>query len=121
MKKAQIKFFVLAIVALGISLIANISTSRAGVKAAKLTIVNKTDSRIDAIHIAEGDDVLPQHEEILMPEEKITVDFDKLISSNTDKYQVKLVFADGKQCNLQQFVFDEDSTWEITEDGNHRN
>ena len=120
MKKEQIRFFVLVAVALCISLAANISI-KAGVKTAKLQIINKTDSRIDAIHIAEGDDILPQAEEILMPEETISVDFDKSSSSKNEKYQVKLIFADGQTCILQETVVNTDATWEITKDGTHKN
>jgi archaellum component FlaF (FlaF/FlaG flagellin family) len=113
MKKAQIKFFLLAVAALCISLAANISSSKAGVKASKLTIVNKTNSQIDAIYIAESDDILPQPEEILMPKETITIDFDKYSNANDKKYQVKLVFVDGKQSLTEEIIFDGDSTWVI--------
>lgn len=121
MKKSQIKFFILAVLALCVSLAANISSSKAGVKATKLTIVNKTDSRIDGIYIAEGDDIFPQTEEILMPEETINIEFEKQVAAQKGNYQIKLVFADGKQCLLQEPIFDEDSIWEIKQDGTHKN
>ena len=121
MKKAQIKFFLFAILALAISLAANVSSSKAGVKTTKLTIINHTDSQIDAIYISDSDDILPQVEEILMPKETISIDFDKYTNSANKTYQVKLVFADGQQFITEETIFDDSMAWEIKKDGNHKN
>lgn len=121
MKKAQTKFFILALFALCVSLVTNISTSRATqTKAINLIIVNKTDSRIDAIEVADGGDILPQ-EEMLMPNETVTVRFQGGQQTTNVAYKVKLIFADGNSFEMKDYIAKDGKKWEICEDGLHQN
>jgi archaellum component FlaF (FlaF/FlaG flagellin family) len=121
MKKAQIKFFILAFFALCVSWVTNISTSRATqTKATNLTIVNKTDSRIDAIEVADGGDILPQ-EEMLMPNETVTVRFQGGLQNANVAYKVKLIFADGSSFEMKDCIAKNGQRWEVCEDGLHQN
>jgi hypothetical protein len=121
MKKAQIKFFILAFFALCVSWVTNISTSRATqTKTANLTIVNKTDSRIDAIEVADGGDVLSQ-EEILMPNETVMVRFGGDLQNSNVAYKVKLIFADGSSFEMKDYIGKDGQRWEVCEDGLHKN
>ena len=84
----------------------------------QMTIVNKTDSDIDEIHIGESGDLMDETE-ILMPGEKITIEFDcKGLHADVEA-TVKLVFEDHTTFSFEDTVCDGDFEWDIVNDGKH--
>jgi hypothetical protein len=90
---------------------------------ATLEITNKTDSDIDEVHFIIGGedsgDILGD-DEIMEPGESIETDFDcEGVSSNT-MITIKLVFEDGKTYSFQDNVCEGDFSWDIVDDGGHK-
>ncbi len=91
---------------------------------AQLTIINKTDSDIDHIHFIfngqDSGDVLDGGKfDILHPGESETVEFDCSVVGNK-LVTVKLIFEDGKTYSFEDDVCEGDFTWEIVDDGGHK-
>ena len=85
-----------------------------------MTIINKTDSDIDEIHIGDNGDLMAS-DEILMPGEKITIEFDCKRFHADVEATVKLVFEDHSVYSFDDTVCDGDFVWEIVDDGKHSN
>lgn len=88
----------------------------------QLTITNKTDSDIDQVHFihdgTDSGDVLGDNE-ILHPGESVTVEFDCKVVADKD-VKVKLIFEDGKDFSFDDDVCEGDFSWDITNDGGHK-
>lgn len=90
----------------------------------QLTITNKTDSDIDHIHFIfngqDSGDILDGGEyDILHPGQSETVEFDCSVIGNK-KVTVKLIFEDGKSYSFEDDVCEGDFTWDIVDDGGHK-
>jgi hypothetical protein len=91
---------------------------------AQLTIINKTDSDIDHIHFIfdgqDSGDVLDGGKfDILHPGQSETVEFDCSVVGDK-MVTVKLIFEDGKAYSFEDDVCEGDFTWEIVDDGGHK-
>jgi len=115
MKKKTIVSALLSTVAVGILVIASAFSPKDG----HLTITNKTDSDIDEVHFDGSGDVMGDHE-ILHPNETIEVDFDCKGVGKDHETKIHLVFEDHKVYDFTDEVCDGDFSWDIVEDGNHK-
>lgn len=90
---------------------------------ATLAITNKTDSDIDEVHFIIGGqdsgDVLGD-DEIMEPGETIETDFECEGVSSSTMITVKLIFEDGKSYSFQDNVCEGDFSWDIVDDGGHK-
>jgi len=86
--------------------------------APKLTIINKTDSAIDEVHIGGSEDILDD-DEVLEPNESVTIEFSGCVGNEGEDVEVLLVFEDGEEYSFDDAVCDGDFSWEIKDDGNH--
>jgi len=90
---------------------------------ATLSITNGTDSDIDQVHFIidghDSGDVLGD-DEVMEPGEAIETDFECEGVSSDAEITIKLVFEDGKTYSFEDNVCEGDFSWEITDDGGHK-
>lgn len=115
MKKNTIIGALLSTVAVGIFVISSAFAPKDG----HLTITNKTDSDIDEVHFDGSGDVMGDHG-ILHPGETLEVVFECAGADKDHHTKIHLVFEDGKAYDFEDEVCDGDFSWDIAEDGNHK-
>ncbi len=88
-----------------------------------LDITNKTDSDIDEVHFIidgkDSGDVLGD-DEIMEPGETIESDFECEGVDANETITIKLIFEDGKTFSFEDNVCEGDFSWDIVEDGGHK-
>ena len=88
-----------------------------------LEITNKTDSDIDEVHFIidgkDSGDVLGD-DEIMEPGETLESTFECEGVDANETITIKLIFEDGKSYSFQDNVCEGDWTWDIVDDGGHK-
>lgn len=86
----------------------------------QLKITNKTDSRIDEVHIGGSGDILDA-DEVLEPGETVTVNFSGCEGHENMAVEILLIFKSGGEFSFEDTVCDGDFAWDIVNDGDHSN
>jgi hypothetical protein len=120
--KKNAMLFMAAVAVIGMAM-ANVAF-KSPKRDAQLTIINKTDSDIDHIHFIfdgqDSGDILDGGKfDILHPGQSETVEFDCSVVGDK-MVTVKLIFEDGKAYSFEDDVCEGDFTWEIVDDGGHK-